>query len=98
MNKDYLTAAGSILTIEARHTAYIRSELKESPFPFPFDTPLDFVSCYVSVVLSRRMLISYQNQVYSLASAFIVGGSSPVKLPFAAFPKLTVAASKTLYE
>lgn len=80
VNKDYLTAAGAILTIEARHTAYVRSELGESPFPFPFDTPLDF------------------NQVYSLASAYIVGGSSPVKLPFKAFPSLTVAASKYLYE
>lgn len=80
MDKDYLTAAGSILTIEARHTAYIRAELGESPFPNPFDTPLDF------------------NQVYSLASAFIVGGSSPVKLPFMAFPKLTLQCTQYYYE
>ncbi|KAI9818742.1 MAG: hypothetical protein M1826_001330 [Phylliscum demangeonii] len=42
VNKDYLTVAGSILTIEARHTSYLRSLLQESPFPTPFDTPLDF--------------------------------------------------------
>ncbi|KAI9881615.1 MAG: hypothetical protein M1830_000179 [Pleopsidium flavum] len=42
MNKDYLTAAGTILTVEARHTSYIRAEIGESPFPTPFDTPLDF--------------------------------------------------------
>ena len=43
VNKDYLTAAGTILSVEARHASYIRASLGESPFPNPFDTPLDFV-------------------------------------------------------
>ncbi|KAL8833140.1 MAG: hypothetical protein Q9170_004472 [Blastenia crenularia] len=80
MDKDYLTAAGSILTVEARHTSYIRASLGESPFPNPFDTPLDF------------------NEVYSLASAFITGGSSPVKLPFMAFPTLALQCTQYYYE
>lgn len=46
IDKDYLTVAGAILTIEARHSAYLRSKLKQSPFPAPFDTPLGFVSLY----------------------------------------------------
>ncbi|KAF2501173.1 hypothetical protein BU16DRAFT_500080 [Lophium mytilinum] len=46
MNKDYLTAAGSILTVESRHSSYLRASLKESPFAQPFDVPLDFDEVY----------------------------------------------------
>jgi len=45
-SKAYVTAAGSILTVESRHSAYIRSALHESPFPAPFDVPLDFNPVY----------------------------------------------------
>ena len=39
---DYLTAAASVLTVEARHVSYLRAQVAESPFPAPYDTPLDF--------------------------------------------------------
>lgn len=46
MSKTYLTDAASILTVEARHSSYLRASLSESPFPSPFDTPLDFDEVY----------------------------------------------------
>lgn len=55
MNKDYLTAAGSILTVESRHSAYLRENQspKQSPFPSAFDIPLSF------------------NEVFSLAAGYV---------------------------
>lgn len=46
MNKDYLTAAGSILTVEARHSSYIRSKNGQVPFAQPFDAPLSLDEVY----------------------------------------------------
>jgi len=46
MSKTYLTAAGSILTVEARHSSYIRAGLKQAPFAQPFDAPLSINEVY----------------------------------------------------
>lgn len=46
MNDTYLTAAGSILTVEARHSAYLRATLGEAPSAQAFDDPLDLNEVY----------------------------------------------------
>jgi rubrerythrin len=40
-SKEVLTAAGSIVQVEARHAAAIRLQNEEEPAPAAFDTPLD---------------------------------------------------------
>ncbi|SMY21853.1 unnamed protein product [Zymoseptoria tritici ST99CH_1A5] len=76
---DYLTAAGSILTVEARHSAYLRDSKRPqqlSPFPSPFDTPLSI------------------NAVYTLASPFITKNNNPnADLPVMAYTGLSYAGA-----
>ena len=76
-NKAYLTAAASILTVEARHSSYIRAALQESPFAQPFDAPLDFNEVYT---LASGFIVSCPS-------------SNPTFLPLMAFPSLNVTGS-----
>lgn len=76
VNKDYLTAAGSILTIEARHNAYIRASQAETPFPQPFDDPLTFDEVYT---LAAGFIFSCPP-----------GNAAKQQLPLKAFPSITL--------
>lgn len=76
-SKDYLEAAGSILTIESRHSAYVRdvsSNSRLSPFPAAQDVGLS------------------PNAIFTLASAFITScpESNPA-LPVKSFPALAAS-------
>ena len=69
----YLTVAGSILTTEARHQAWVASAVeKGQPWSAPEDTPLDFNQVYS---LASPFITSCP--------------SSNPALPFMAFPTLT---------
>lgn len=46
VDKMYLTDAGSILTVEARHSAYLRNAAGLVPYPAPFDIALDYNEVY----------------------------------------------------
>ncbi|KAM3420496.1 hypothetical protein BST61_g3764 [Cercospora zeina] len=79
----YLTTAGAILTVESRHSSYLRNVQSppQSPFPAPFDIPLDF------------------NRVVSLAAPFITGCPDAPEgtiglvdgTPFTAFPPIAAS-------
>ena len=75
----YLTAAASILTVEARHTAYVRSALRLSPFPGPYDSPLGFNEVFT---LAAQFITGCPS-----------GAGSSLSLPVKAFPTLTFTTS-----
>lgn len=81
-DKDYLTAAGSILTIESRHAAYLRdvsSQSKLSPFPTANDVGLS------------------PNAIFTLASGFITScPSTNPTLPIKPFPALAATTPGTV--
>lgn len=81
-NPTYLTAAGSILSIEARHSSYLRASLKQSPIPQPFENPLTFDEVYT---LASPFIVSCPS-----------GNANKPQLPLKAFPALTLATTGTI--
>ncbi|KAK0557316.1 hypothetical protein OC846_000535 [Tilletia horrida] len=76
-NPAYLTAAGSILTTEARHESWVNSiPLLDDAFPKPFDTPLNFNQTFS---LAAPLIKNCP--------------STNPKLPVVAFPKLALKPS-----
>ena len=59
-NPDLLTAATSILTVEARHDSFLQYGLGASSFPSPFDTSLSGVFAYN---LAQMFIVSCPQQL-----------------------------------
>lgn len=88
MSAEYLTAAGSILTVESRHSSYIRASLSESPFPSPFDVPLTLNEVYT---LAAPFIVSCPSDNPTLpVKAFPMLTSSPQNGNITAGSKITL--------
>ncbi|KAF8864598.1 hypothetical protein BDZ45DRAFT_581911, partial [Acephala macrosclerotiorum] len=74
-----LYPAGSILTVESRHSAYIRSELNTSPFPQPFDDLLTFNEVYT---LAAGFIVSCPS-----------ANAAKLMLPLKAFPTISLGTT-----
>ena len=93
MEKTYLTAAGSILTVESRHSSYLRAAQKQSPFPQPFDAPLDFDEVYT---LAAPFIVSCPKSNYMLpVKAFPMLSLDP-KTPATTNAKVTLIAKDNI--
>jgi len=84
MEKAYVTVAGSILTTEARHQAWISAAVNmEQPWSGPYDTPVTF-----SPVYSVAATFINPGSCPTTNAA----------LPFTAFPALTYADGKVAFD
>jgi hypothetical protein len=81
-DKAYLMDAGSILTVESRHNAYIRSALDQSPFPQSFDDPLTFDEVYT---LAAGFVVSCP-----------AANTAKPQLPLKAFPTVALGTTGTI--
>lgn len=91
MEKLYLTAAASILTVEARHSSFIRKAIKESPFPQPFDAPLTLNEVYT---LAAPFIVSCPDTNGALpVKAFPMLSLDPACAPAAAKKTITLFAA-----
>ena len=98
-SKAYLTAAGSILTVEARHNAFIRNKLGEAPFASPFDTPLDLDMVYTmaGAFITGCPASNPALPVMAFPSLRVSDAQPPVKAGSEIWLTATKALPKTVY-
>ena len=84
-NPDLLTKAGSILTIEARHDAYLRTGAGVSAFPTPYDTSLTALFAYN---LASEFIVSCPDplDIVSLPKLMFQPDPMPPQIPPPAAP------------
>jgi hypothetical protein len=84
MDKTYLTVAGSILTTESRHQAWVSSTVnQQEPWSGPYDTPVSFSPVYS---VAAQFIVPNSCP------------SSNAALPFTAYPVLTYANGKVSFD
>ena len=97
-NAQLLTSAGAILTVEARHDAYLRVGFAASPFPAPFDTPLTAAWAYN---LAQAFIVECPVQlplpIFPMLSLDMDNSAGSAKYFSFDVTEVSVASSTTLY-
>lgn len=90
IDSSYLTTAVSMLSIEARYSAYLRATLNDRPSPTPFDAPLDpdeVETLVSSFIIScpppspKLPFKSFPKLELGTAGNFFTGGTITLKTP-----------------
>lgn len=96
LEKKFLTAAGSILTVEARHSSFIRAHLHQSPFPQPFDTPLSFNQVFSLAATFITAFAPEDPPLPFKAFPKLTPQCSPYVVPLDAFPAMNCSLTELM--
>jgi len=91
-NPALLTDAGAIVTVEARHDAYLRAGLKSSPFPTPFETSLTALWVYN---LAHQFVVSCPEDYSAVAPVVLLPMLKVTNVPMIEVPPVPATPAGT---